>query len=177
MKKLMVIGMVIVFAACGLSQIEKGDTEVGFMGYFTTRVGDDVESNGAGAIQLSYGKYITPNFEWGIAPTLTFYTQEDWQTEEKEIKTDWSGSFFFNLNLSTTAKTFPYITGRYYQFTFDIPDNMDFTDFSYVTVGLGIKSFFNEYAALDILGTYGFSLAEEAEGGIINILTGLSFLF
>ena len=177
MKKLMVMGLVLLFTVSGFSHIEKGDTEVSFLGYFTTRVGEDVDPNGAGAIQLSYGKYVTPFFIWGVAPVLTFYTFENWETDETELKTDWSGSVFFNLNLSTTAKTFPYITGRYYQFTFDIPDDQDFSDYSYVTIGLGIKSFFNEYAALNILGTYGFSLAEEAEGGIVNLMTGITFLF
>lgn len=158
------------------AQIEGGDTEVSFMGYFTTLIGEDIDPNGSGSIQLSYGKYISPRLLLGVAPTMTFYTGQDEEGEPK-IETDFSGSIFFNFNFSTAAKFIPYITGQYYQFTFDIPEDRKFTDYSYVNVGLGFKNFFNEYAAFNTLVSYGFSLAENADWGILVVQTGISFIF
>lgn len=176
MRKVLLI-VTAVLAVCSplFSQIESGDKEVSFLGYFSTFVGDDVDANGFGSLQISYGKYYTKYFQAGFAPTLSFSTV----TENNESKLDVqiSGSFFFNLNFAAASKTIPYITGRYYQYTFDIPEGAVLTDYAYVTIGGGVKSFFNEYAALNTLVTYGFSLREEAEGGILMIMTGLSFIF
>ena len=97
---------------------------------------------------------------------------------EKTIETDWSGAIFFNYNFSTASKLIPYITGQYYQYTFDIPDDMEFKDFSYVNAGIGFKNFFNEYAAFNTLVSYGFSLAEDAENvGLLSIMAGLTVIF
>ena len=159
------------------AQIEKGDTEISFMGYYITRVGEDVEVNGSGVFQLSYGKYITPRLQIGISPNLRFFLADDEQGE-KTIETDWSGAIFFNYNFSTASKLIPYITGQYYQYTFEIPDDMEFKDFSYVNAGIGFKNFFNEYAAFNTLVSYGFSLAEDAENvGLLSIMAGLTVIF
>ena len=176
-KKFIVAIALFLLCSGAWAQIERGDTEVGFLGYYITRVGEDVEVNGSGIIQLSYGKYITPKLQIGFSPNVRFYLADDEQGE-KIIKTDWSGSVFFNLNFSTASKFIPYITGQYYQFTFDIPDDREFTDYSYVNVGIGFKNFFNEYAAFNTLISYGFSLAEDAQNvGLLSIMTGLTFIF
>jgi hypothetical protein len=158
------------------AQIEGGDTEVSFMGFFFTRIGEDIEANGAGSVQLSYGKYITPRLLLGVAPTMTFYTGQDEEGEPK-LETDFSGSIFFNFNFSTASKFIPYITGQYYQSTFDIPEDGEFTDYSYINVGLGFKNFFNEYAAFNTMVSYGFSLAEDADWANLVVQTGISFIF
>ena len=176
MRKLfLILAGVLVCSNSLFAQVEAGDKEVSFLGYFSTFVGDDVEANGFGSLQISYGKYYTKYFQAGIAPTLSFATiQED---GEAKVDVQVSGSFFFNLNFAAASKTIPYLTGRYYQFTFDIPEGGDFMDYSYITIGGGVKSFFNEYAAFNTLVTYGFSPVEENEGGILMIMTGLSFIF
>ena len=176
MKTAIVCLLTLLTASFSFAQIEGGDTEVSFLGYYSTFLGDDVETNGTGSLQLSYGKYISRHLQIGLAPTFSFSTMEN-QQGESEINTEISGSAFFSLNFSSSAKTIPYLIAQYYQYTFDIPDEAKFTDFSYATVGLGMKNFFTEYAALNTLVTYGFSLAEEATGGILLISTGLSILF
>ena len=167
--------MLIVIGAAN-AQIEQGDTEVSFMGYFASQIGEDIEANGSGSLQLSYGKYITPKLQLGIAPTLSFSTGQD-EDGDAILETNWSGSVFFSYNFSTASKFIPYLSGQYYQYKFDIPDDAEFTDYSYVNVGLGFKNFFNEYASFNTQVLYGFSLAEEAEGGLLLIMTGLSFIF
>ncbi|MFH1942082.1 MAG: hypothetical protein ABIL68_08240 [bacterium] len=173
MKKGLLFTVALLILASGAqAQIEKGDTEVSFMGYYITYVGgEDVVGFGSGSFQLSFGKYLTNRVIIGVAPTVSFTKMQD------EWETNWSGSAYMNINFSSSAKMIPYITGQYYQYTFKIPAFADFTDFSYINVGLGFKSFFNEYAALNTLVSYGFSLAEDAEGGILMIMTGLSFIF
>ena len=176
MKKILILIALLLWAFGAHAQIEKGDTEVGLMGYFASFVGGDNEANGVGSVQLSYGKYLTPNFQFGVAPVLTFYTGED-ESGDPTLETDFSGAIFMNFNFSTASRFIPYITGRYFQYTFDIPEGEEFTDYSYVTVGIGFKNFFNEYAAFDTLLSYGFSLREEAEGGLLQLRAGLTFIF
>lgn len=177
MKKAFLVVLMLLVTSGAYAQIEKGDTELSFMGYFRSIVGEDVDVNGSGSFQLSYGKYITPKLMIGLAPVLSFFVAED-EGGDPIIESDWSGVAFFNYNFSTASKFVPYLTGQYFQWTFDIPEGSEFTDFSYVNVGLGFKNFFNEYAAFNTLVSYGFSLAEGAEGiGVLSIMTGLSFIF
>lgn len=107
---------------------------------------------------------------------LTFSSGQD-EYGDPKVNTNWSGSVFFNLNFSAASKFIPYLSGQYYQFTFDIPEGGKFSDYSYINAGLGFKNFFNEYAAFNTLVTYGFSLAENSQIGILTIMTGLSFIF
>jgi hypothetical protein len=176
MKQILTVVALLLIYTTAQAQIEQGDTEISFMGYYSTVVGEDVDPNGTGSFQLSYGKYITPHLLLGVAPTLSFTTGQD-EDGDPAVETNWSGSVFFTYNFSTTSKLIPYITGQFYQSTFDIPENSDFTDFSFATFGIGFKNFFNEYASLNTQGLYGFSLSEDAEGGILLIMTGLSFIF
>lgn len=177
MKKIVILCITcILLVSNALAQVESGDKEVSFMGYFSTFVGEEVEPNGYGSLQISYGQYYSKYLQLGIAPTLSFSTGQD-EDGDPKIDTQFSGSVFFNFNFTAASTTIPYITGRYYQFTFDIPEEAEFVDYSYITVGLGIKNFFNEYAAFNTLATYGFSPAEDSEGGIVVIMAGLSFIF
>jgi len=177
MKKIYVfIIALLMFSSSGFCQVESGDREISFLGFFSTFVGEDVEPNGYGSIQISYGKYYGRYLEIGIAPIITFATGKD-EDGEPKIDTQISGSIFFNLNLAAASRTIPYITGRYYQFTFDIPEGAEFTDYSYITVGAGFKNFINEYAAFNTVVTYGFSPVEDREGGIVMVMTGFSFFF
>jgi len=177
MKKIAILFcLILLLTNSSFAQIEPGDKEVSFLGFFSTFVGEDVEANGFGSLQISYGKYYTKYFQLGIAPILSFSTSKD-EDGDPKIDVQFSGSVFFNLNLVIASKTIPYVTGRYYQYTFDIPEDRDFSDYSYITFGAGVKSFFNEYAAFNTLVTYGFSPAKDANGGIVMIMTGLSFIF
>lgn len=172
MKRAIIIAVVLFVATGAFAQIEKGDTEIGFQGYFTSVIGEDIPANGQGTIQLSYGKYVSEKLIIGVAPVVSFFTMEG----QDEVETMWSGAAFFNYNFSTSSKAIPYLTGQFYQSTFDIPDDAEFTDFSYVNVGLGLKNFLNEYAAINLLATYGFHLAEGSEQGLLAFWVGLSFI-
>lgn len=181
MKRIGIVLILILLAASAVhAQIEQGDTEVSFLGQFSTIVGEDVDPNGFGFVQLSFGKYFTRNLLMGIAPSVSFATAQD-EDGDQILEADFSGSAFLNFNFTTASTFVPYFTAQYYQRTFDIPEGREFTDYSYVNIGLGFKNFFNEYAAFNTLISYGFSLAEVPEGasktGILVISTGLSFIF
>ncbi len=177
MKKLIILFIIgLISVSNSFAQIESGDKEVSFLGFYSTFVGEDVEPNGYGSLQISYGKYYSRYLQLGFAPTLSFSTGQD-ENGDPKIDTQLSASVFFNFNLAAASRTIPYFTGRYYQFTFDIPEGAEFGDYSYVTLGFGIQNFINEYAAFNTLGTYGFSLAKDSEGGIVLIMAGLSFIF
>ena len=182
MKKILWICVLCCLIAPNLfGQVEAGDKEVSFLGFFATQVGEDIDPNGFGSLQISYGRFMSKYLEIGIAPTLSFSMFYNQQSGESELKTQLSGAVFFNLNLAAASKTIPYISGQYYQYTFEIEDEAEFTDYSYVNVGFGIKSFFNEYAAFNTQVVYGFSLAklepEQTKTGLLMIMTGLSFIF
>ncbi len=177
MKKcILLITAIVIFSSTCFAQIESGDKEIAFMGFFSTFVGEDVDANGYGSLQISYGKYYGRYMQLGIAPTVSFSTSQD-ENGDPAIDVQFSGSLFFNLNLAAASRTIPFLTGRYYQYTFDIPEGGEFTDYSYITIGGGIKNFINEYATFNTTVTYGFSPREEATGGIVMIMTGFSFIF
>ena len=169
-KILLAIMIFITLVNFSFAQVEQGDSEINFLGYYATMVGTEYSSGGTGSIQLNYGHFVTSNLQLGIGPQITFYNAGG------KTKTNFSASAFFNLNFSTSSKTIPYITGQWYQSDFD-PESGGFTDASFINVGLGLRNFFNEYLALNNSVTYGFSLAENAEGGLLLIMTGLSFIF
>lgn len=111
----------------------------------------------------------------GVAPGISIFTTNT--AEGTEVNSDWSGQLFANYNFSVVKKGFPYVKGSYYQSTFDIPDEASFTDYGSLQIGLGYKSFFNEFVSVDTSLNYGKSLAEGAEGGSLMLMTGISFIF
>ena len=151
--------------------IEGNDTEVGFMASFWTYVGGDGDNYGFGLVQLSYGKFISSKLEIGVAPQLFFLTGSD--SEDPII----NASLFFRYNFSTTSRTIPYITVLWYQTDFSPEEGADFIDYSAINFGLGLRNFFNSYAALNTTVNYGFGLSDTSEGGVLQVLCGLSFFF
>ena len=170
-----IISVVLVFLLWTMNsfaQVEKGDSEIGFMGYYSTMVGSQSNAGGTGSIQFSYGYFITPKFQIGIGPQVTFSQCYD----ESGTEVSLSASAFFNFNLMTASKTIPYLFGQWYQSDFS-PANGNFTDWSFLNVGFGVRNFFTEYAALNSAVSYGFSLASASDMGLLLIMTGLSFFF
>jgi len=171
MKKFLVTALIILlFTMTADAQVEKGDSEIRFLFYYSHINGDEFSSGGRGSLQISYGYFLIPNLQIGIGPQITF-TRGGEGTKSKI-----SGSVYFNFNFSTASKTVPYIYGEFYQMDFS-PEWGDFSDYSYLNIGLGVRNFFTEYMALNSAITYGFSLASEAEGGLFMVMTGLSFIF
>ena len=73
MKKTCAVALVFLLWGFSLfAQVEKGDSEVGFMGYYSTMVGTPNSSGGTGSIQLSYGYFLSPRLQIGIGPQVTF---------------------------------------------------------------------------------------------------------
>ena len=74
-----------------------------------------------------------------------------------------------------------HLTGRYIDYTlntFSIQEILDFDPNIFSTKNMAkIRNFFNEYAALNTSVNYGFSLAEDAEGGVLLVITGVSVIF
>ena len=167
-----VILMFLLWTMNSVAQVEKGDSEIGFMGYYSTMVGSQSNAGGTGSIQFSYGYFITPKLQIGIGPQVTFSQGSNGSGTEASL----SASAFFNFNLMTTSKTIPYLFGQWYQSDFS-PDSGNFTDWSFLNVGFGVRNFFTEYAALNSAVSYGFSLASASDMGLLLIMTGLSFFF
>lgn len=144
-------------SSMAFGQVEQGDTEIQLMAYWASTSGLSI-----GIIHALIGYYITPNMQIGAGPAITImtiwtYDFSAWEADT-ETEVEISSSFFGTYNFSTSEKLIPYITATWYQLTFDVPEWMDFTDFSYITVGGGVKYFLNEYVALNGSATYGFSL-------------------
>ena len=148
------------------AQVEKGDSEIGFLGFYSKMA----DYGGMGSVQLSYGYYVSPRFQIGLGPQLTIQEGSD-GTEAK-----FSASAFFTFNLTVNSTTIPYLSGQWYQIDFS-PDYGDFTDYSYINIGLGVRNFFTDYAALNTSLSLGSSLSSNVEGGILMIMSGLSFIF
>ena len=188
MKKLgLLLSFLLVLTSFSFAQVESGDSEIVFSGMFMSIVGIENYSSMTASATLNYGYFITKNLEIGIGPIFTYsrseqtYTSYDYygsSSEQKSVNEDknLSGTVFFSLNFSTASRTVPYITGQWYQTDFN-PEDGEFSDYSYANVGFGIRNFFSEYAALNTSVNYGFSLAEDAEGGVLLVTTGVSVIF
>jgi len=186
-KLVMMVLFMIVVSSFSYAQVEKGDSEIIFSGMFMSIVGIENYSSMTASLNLNYGYFLTKNLEIGIGPIFTYSRTEQTYTnynffsgssEEKNVNENknLSGTVFFNLNFSTSSKTVPYLSGQWYQTDFN-PEEGEFSDYSYGNIGFGIRNFFNEYAALNTSINYGFSLAKEAEGGVLLVMTGVSVIF
>lgn len=174
MRLVLVSVALVLLASVAGAQVEKGDSEILFAGSLMSTVGME-SSSSQGSFTLVYGYFFTKNLELGVGPTVSITTSS--YGGESETTTELSSTFFGQYNFTTAGKNVPYLTASWYQMDFSPEDEESFTDYSFVTAGGGLRMFFNEYAAFNTSALYGFSLAENAEGGIILIQTGLSFIF
>ncbi len=175
-RTLMGIIMMLLWSLNLSAQIERGDSEISFLGYYSTMVGTDYRSGGTGIIQFSYGYFVSSYLQLGIGPQVTFtpgYSSAYYHSSG-EVKL--SASAFFNLNLNTDSKTIRYIFSQWYQSDFSPPSG-NLTDAAFLTFGVGIRNFFTEYAAINTAASYGISMAKNSKLGMLMIISGLSFIF
>ncbi len=149
--------------------IEKGDSEVQFAAFYIMMMYKDFRM-GNSTILLSYARFLTSRLQIGIAPQISTTTFSD------QVDTQLSASAFINYNFSSASRLIPYVSCQWYQRDFS-PEYGDFIDYSYINLGVGLRNFFNQYAALNTSITYGFSLNPDNEGGLLTIMSGLSFIF
>ncbi|MDZ7333044.1 MAG: hypothetical protein ONB13_01130 [candidate division KSB1 bacterium] len=149
--------------------IEKGDSEIQFAAFYILMMYKDFKM-GNSTIQLSYGRFLTSRLQLGIAPQITMSIFSD------QVDTHISASAFVNYNFSSASRLIPYASAQWYQSDFS-PEYGDFIDYSYINLGVGLRNFFNQYAALNTSITYGFSLNSDSNGGLLTIMSGLSFIF
>jgi hypothetical protein len=169
-KKLLILICILCMSSVAFGQVEKGDTEIQFMGYIAS-----ISDLTTGSIQVSIGYYFTPKLQIGIGPAVTImsYTFIDyWGIELTETEVELSSTLFGTYNFSTSERLVPYVTATWYQLTYDIPELLDFTDFSFITAGGGLKYFLNENVAVNSSLMYGFSLG--GGDGLLLLFSGLS---
>ena len=171
MRKFLIIPFVLLlFSRTTIAQVEKGDSEIRFVFFYSHVNGDEFSTGGHGSLQVSYGYFVTPNLQIGVGPQLTFTRGFD------KTEVTIGGSAYFNYNFSVASKTVPYLYGEFYQMDFS-PEWGEFSDYTYLNIGAGVRNFFTEYMALNSSITYGFSLGSMIGGGLFMIMTGLSFIF
>ena len=83
------------------AQVEQGDSEIRFLGFYSQMVGTENDFGGSGSVQLSYGYFLTPFLQIGVGPQISF--SEGANAGSTEVS--FSGSAFFNYNFSTSSKT------------------------------------------------------------------------
>ncbi len=168
------------------AQQEAGDLELQLAGSFLASSGVPNASFSAAILQTKIGKFFTDNLEIGIVPSLqwtrTSYTTTQYsfvggrfvtsEVEEVNDNTTFGGGAFFVYSFLTSgATTVPYFGAQYYKQSFK-----DSEDNGSVGANVGMKFFFTKKAAFDVSGNYLFSLNKDAEGGLILITFGMSFL-
>ncbi|MBN2414672.1 hypothetical protein JXO52_02470 [bacterium] len=170
MRKACIAALLFLCALSAQAQVEKGDSEVRFLFYYSDVRGGEFSAGGSGSLMVSYGYFINPALQLGLGPRLTL------SSGGSGTETQVSASVFFNYNFATASKTVPYLYGEFYQMDFS-PEFGEFADYSYINIGFGVRNFFSEYIALNSAISYGFCPSENSEGGLFMILTGLSFIF
>lgn len=168
------------------AQQEAGDSELQLAGSFLASTGVPNVSFSSAILQTKIGKFFTDNFEIGIVPSLqwtrTAFTTTQFsfvggrlvtsEVEEVNEETTFGGGAFLTYSFLTSgATTVPYFGAQYYKQSFK-----DSEDNGSVGANVGMKFFFTKKAAFDVSGNYLFSLNKDAEGGLILITFGMSFL-
>lgn len=153
-----------------LAQQQQGDLELGFQGFYFT---DTEGLIGVGTLQGKIGSFFTDNLEIGVSPSLSIVTSPSgFDGESETTATFGAGAFLTYSFLAENATTVPYFGAQFYKSDFD-----DEEDSGSAGINAGVKFYFTKKAAFDVSGNYLFSLNENAEGGLILISFGLSFLF
>jgi len=186
MRLICLLLVIMSLVACAEAQVEQGDTEVLFSGFLaSTYVGSS--SSQLGSFQLSVGHFFTKNLQLGIGPMVTVrsvtVTLNQFGVNYSETDTDviLSGTAFININLLTNGRVIPFVRSTWYQMDFSPDEPADFTDFSYITAGAGVRIFTSRNIALVNSLDYGFSLADAPEGFdkpyTLTLQVGLSAIF
>ncbi len=174
----LLIALMLVSCVPLMAQQQRGDVEIGLQALYAA----DTEGNfGVGIIQGKLGSFFTDEIELGITPSLqisTFKTTSfDFQTgrtstSSQTTTTFGAGAFLTYSFLAKDATTVPYIGGQYYKPDFDNSD-----DKGSAGINGGLKFYLTTKAAFDISGNYIISLNEDATGGMLLFVAGISFLF
>jgi len=172
MKKLILLIVASVFvinlSAQEFEGLEAGDKEISFNGMVILSEGITM-----GNVFFSFGTYITDKLLVGAAPGLTITNTGLGGTEA-----DLSAQAYCNYNFSNDSPAFPYVKASFYQQSFKSNEYSSFTDYSFLQVGGGYKTFFTDKMSWDTSATYGVSLGSFDFGsGIFMILTGLSIVW
>lgn len=97
-----------------LSQVEKGDKEIGMFGNFNAPTEG---GGGSGAIAVSLNQYFSPNFSFGISAMMSFHSAPSDFTDpdaKNELKiTPFLGAFVTYNFLTSNGKVLPYIGAEY----------------------------------------------------------------
>jgi len=178
--KCAIVLILMLVAAFGYAQQQRGDVELQFQGSYFTTVGTDF-TFGQGTLSAKIGPYITDALQIGIGPTLSITTTTDYtqgpaptyalKKDTKTTTTFGSTAFFVYSFLMRNAKAVPYLGATYFKSDFSKSD-----DKGSVGISAGLKYYFAKKTALDVGGNYLFTLNSEQQGGILLFAVGLSFL-
>ena len=168
LRKVVIVACAITLIAIpALAQQQRGDIELGLQGFVLTTVGMGVSAT-VGTVQGKLGFFFTDNFEFGVTPSMTIVTVKG------ETDVDGGGGAFLTYSvLLKNARAVPYFGAQYYKSSFSTDFDVDPGS---VGVNAGVKFFFTRKAAFDVNANYLFSLAKNAEGGMLLFAFGISFL-
>jgi hypothetical protein len=178
--RFIVVSMLLLCAAIGFGQQQRGDIELQFQGMYYRTVGTDY-ATGVGNISAKIGPYITDALQVGVGPTLTIATTPttSYNAVTRQIEygsetntTFGCTGFLVYSFLMKGAKAVPYLGAQYFKSDFN-----DSNDNGSAGINGGLKYYFTRKTALDISGNYLFTLNKDQEGGILMFAVGLSFLF
>ncbi len=159
----LVVGLLCLTASAAMAQVEKGDKEIQALGSITL-----IEHASAAVLQGTYGVFVTPEVEVGVGPSILYASVFGFS------QTIVGAVFFGRYNFDVNTKRVPYLSAMWYQADFS-PDYGDFTDWSYLQFGAGMKFFVTENLAYDASANLGIALG----GGTIvtTFKGGLSAFF
>ncbi len=153
----------------GSTGVERGDSEVSFMGFYSKIVGTEMDMPGIGSFKLAYGYFVSRHLQIGAEPQLVLYPGFMGGTDAI-----FSFSLYGSYNFQTGSKLIPYVSIKWYQD--EVVPGDDLLEDAYLTFGGGFRNFFNEFAALNISITYGFNLGGMDET-VLTLMSGVSVIF
>lgn len=157
MKNLCFIGIILISIST-FAQVEKGDKELAMFGNFNAPTEGP---GGSGTLGFTASNYLSPHFSLGVSMMMTFYSGQNFNTGESELKmTPFLGTFATYNFITANGKVMPYI-GAQFDFTWveTVDPIFNGTDFDYIVIleGItymggkaGLKIFMTEMINFDI---------------------------
>jgi hypothetical protein len=192
-------GLILAIPRVASAQAKQGDKEIEIGGNVASLFATGSGTSTFGQFNFGIGFFVTDRFEFAVAPTVQITaTAVPAQPGTPAIivggrvivpavaatpaSTNWNtdggfstkAQFFFGAKAS---KVKPYLGAAFVIQSFKTPAGGSFADNTYAAALFGLRSYLSERTAVDFNGQFGFQTSHPADGQILQINVGITYLF
>ncbi len=131
------LALMLVSAISASAQVSKGDKELAMFGNFNAPTEGP---GGSGTLGMIASNYLSPHFSLGVSLMMTFYSGQNINTGESELKmTPFLGTFATYNFTTANGKVMPYIGAQFdFSWVETVEPIFNGTDFDFIVLYEGI---------------------------------------